>query len=256
MDGEWGTPGGVDPAAAALKRELQDIVLWNENHSPRSQQVSIGPSEIGDPCDRKIAYRLAAVPAVNTWSDPWPAIVGTAVHAWLETAINNYQRVHGDQGWRTELTVFPDQFIIGHSDAYNYLHRTVLDHKTSGTEGMRKVRKGILPPSYRSQVHMYGLGHALAGRPVETVALAFFPRSGWLRDLFIWQEPYDETVAKAALARMYGIGQRLIDMNIEANPHRYEQIEATPGDSCVWCPWYRTDLPGDAAASERGCGGR
>jgi len=248
---------GPDPASMALKRELAEIIMWNEQTSPRSLQKTIGPSELGDPCDRRIAYRIAGTAPVNIWADPWPAIVGTAVHNWLEVALNRYQKAVGDRGWLTELRVQPDPLVHGHSDVFNTRSGTVLDYKTTGTDNMRKLQRGEPPkPGYITQVHLYGLGHERAGREVNYVALIFFPRGGWLDDSFVWRAPYDRAIAEAALERLYKIGFQLLDLNIESNPHRFQLIDAAPGDSCVWCPMFNKELNHDVAASDRGCPGR
>lgn len=254
---EFATSHEFSPAAAALKRELSQIILWNERESPRSKQQSIGPSELGDPCDRRLAYRIAGAPAVNLGADPWPAIVGTSVHDWLEKAVNRYQSQVEDLGYMTELRVYPDPMVRGRSDVFNVRTGTVVDHKTTGTNGMRKVRKGQIPQGYRVQIQIYGLGHRRAGREVKDVALIFYPRSGWLDDAYVWVEPYDEQVALDALARMHAIAERLLDLDIENNPKAYQLIDASPGDSCVWCPAYNKNLIDiDVAASDKGCPGR
>jgi len=248
---------GPDPAAMALKQELSEIILWNEQSSPRSLQKSLGPSELGDPCDRRIAYKIAGAVPVNIWADPWPAIVGTAIHDWLEKAINLYQDRVGDRGWLTELRVSPDPMVQGRSDVFNTRTKTILDYKTTGADKMRKLHRGQPPsPGYITQVHLYGLGHERAGREVKNVALLFFPRSGWLDDAFVWHEPYNREVALDALQRMYRIGFQLMDMDIETNPHRFQLINPTPGDNCVWCPFFSKEKSYDMTADLGGCPGR
>ncbi len=233
------------------------MILWNEQNSPRSRQIAVGPSELGDACDRRLAYRLAGVPAVNVWSDPWPAIVGTSIHAWLEKAINGYQSANGDQGWLTELRVSPDSLVQGSSDVFNARTGSVVDWKTCGADVMRKLHKGEPPkPGYVTQIQLYGLGHTRAGRKVNNVCLVYLPRSGWLDDAFVWVAPYDEKIATAALDRMYRVGAECIEMDVENYGHRFQLIEATPGDSCVWCPFFNKELHFDIAASDKGCPGR
>lgn len=249
--------GGATPEALELKRELSKIVLWNERESPRSKQQAIGPSELGDPCDRRLAYRIAGATPVNLSTDPWPAIVGTSIHDWLEKAINKYQSSVEDLSYMTELRVYPDPMVKGRSDVFHVKTGTVVDHKTTGADGMRKVRKGVISQGYRVQINIYGLGHRRAGRDVKRVALAFYPRSGWLDDLYVHVEPYDEQIALDALARMYRLADELIDADIENNPHRFQNFEASPGDSCVWCPFYNKNLIDiDTPASGKGCPGR
>jgi hypothetical protein len=240
----------------ALKHELSKIILWNEREAPRSRQVAVGPSELGTECDRRLAYRIAGAKPTNTETDPWPSIVGTSIHSWLDTAINKYQSVKGDLGYLTETRVYPDPLVKGRSDLFNTRTGTVIDHKTSGPDGMRKIRKGIIPHGYRVQIQVYGLGHERAGREVREVALVFYPRSGWLDDCYVWVEPYDRKVAQAALARMYELADKLMDLDIENNPHRYGLIPATPGDACVWCPFHSREKDMDVAADDKGCPGR
>lgn len=232
------------------------MILWNEQHAPRSRQRAIGPSELGDPCDRKLAYRIAGIRPINLGADPWPAIVGTSIHNWLEEAINKYQSSVEDLGYITELRVYPDPLVKGRSDVFHVPTATVVDHKTTGTDGMRKAKKGIIPEGYRVQVHLYGLGHERAGRAVRNVALVFYPRSGWLNDAQVWIEPYDRNVAEAALARLYSLANRLIEMDIGANPQRFQLIDASPGDACIWCPFYSQERDIDIAADDKGCPGR
>lgn len=253
---EFAKLAGPNPEAAAIKQELTDIILWNERSAPRSRQAALGPSELGDPCDRRIAYRIAGIAPVNLWTDPWPAIVGTAIHDWLEKAVNKYQSNVKDLGYLTELRVHPDAMVRGRSDVYNTNRKLVVDHKTTGVDGMRKVHKGIISPGYRTQIHLYGLGHIRAGREVDKVCLVFYPRGGWLDDAYVWIEDYDPAIAQAALKRMYGLAEDLIDLEIEKNPHRFQLIEATPGDTCVWCPFWSKTKDYDVAADATGCPGR
>jgi hypothetical protein len=242
-----------DPATVALRDELMGMILWADANSERSLQQAIGPSEIGHECDRRIAYRLLETKPCNNNRDPWPAIVGTAVHAWLEKAVNSYQAAHGGAAltfpWVTETTVQPDAIIEGHCDLYR--PGLVVDWKTAGPDVIKKIRRASAPPaSYRTQVHVYGYGHVRAGRPVDHVALVFLPRSGWLDGMYVWREPYDEAIAIAAIERVYAIGGKLLQGLSGAN------IPATPGDHCGFCPWFRYDSVAGVGADEYGCTGR
>jgi hypothetical protein len=248
---------GPSPAATAIKHELSKIILWNEQNAPRSRQRTVGPSELGHACDRRLAYRIAGADAVNLNADPWPSIVGTSVHDWLERAVNRYQQTVEDLSYMTELRVYPDPMVKGRSDIFKLSSGTVLDWKTAGPDVMRKLKlHHDVPEGYKIQVQIYGLGHRRAGRTVNDVALVFLGRTGWLNDMYVWHAPYDEAVAMAALDRMYRIGLQLIELEIENNPHRYQLIDAAPGDSCVWCPFFNRDKDPDIAADQFGCPGR
>jgi hypothetical protein len=242
-----------DPFNDILKQHLVRMILWAEHESPRSKQVEIGPSEIGDPCDRRIGYRLAQLPEINLGFDPWPAVVGTAVHGWLESAVRSYEAFHGTDEWATERTLLIDDFIKGHSDLYWKTEETVIDWKTAGPDVMKKVRRDGPPAGYIIQAQIYGLGFERAGQSVQRVALAFLSRAGWLRDMYVWSQPYDRAVAEAALARVYGIAQQVVDLDIFTNPHRWQAVEATPGDNCGHCPWFNAMRTAEEGASDKGC---
>lgn len=247
-----------DPFATLLKSKLVDVIKWADKQAPRSQQVMMGPSEIGDDCDRRLGYRLAEVPPVNTEFDPWPAIVGTSIHSWLETAFQAWMRAHpkGDK-WLTETTLSITEFMTGHSDLY--WSDTVIDWKTAGPDVMRKMRNNGPPDKYRVQAHVYGYGYEQLGHPVTRVALAFLPRAGWLRDMYVWTEKYDSKIAEVAIMRIYGLAQNLVELDIlkDSNAHRWEQVNASPSNECGFCPWYDPGRDPERGADTTGCpGGR
>jgi hypothetical protein len=73
---------GGDPEL--LFAELKAIITHAIANHPRSLQKRIGPSEIGDPCARRIAYKLTDTPEARELPTPWRPTVGTATHTWLE----------------------------------------------------------------------------------------------------------------------------------------------------------------------------
>ena len=250
----------TDPFAAIIKAELLSIIKWADRQNPRAQQATPGPSELGDPCDRRLGYRLAAVPAVNTEFDPWAGIVGTAVHSWLERAIRAWddRDLIAAPDWITEQALQIDEFVLGHADLYSHKYQAVIDWKGAGPDVMRKFRKEGPPEGYKIQTHLYGYGYQRRGFPVDRVVLACFPRAGWIKDMFVWSAPYDETIAQAALSRMYRIAQDLVSLNVlkEGHGHRWEQLNATPSNGCAWCPLYDPGRDPERGADATGCPGR
>src|SRR5215831_11257485 len=75
--------GGNTPFAAMYARELREIIVRQAHRDPRSVQRELGPSEVGHICHRLVVGKMAGEPVTNHVSDPWPSIVGRAVHAWL-----------------------------------------------------------------------------------------------------------------------------------------------------------------------------
>jgi hypothetical protein len=248
-----------DPFSQLVKRNLTEVVLWADKKNPRSLQVEIGPSEIGDPCDRRIGYKLARVKECNTDFDPWAAVMGTALHAWLQDAFTMWNEENitpiGDR-YLVEQPVNVGNFVKGHSDLYDRELQCVIDHKGAGPEVMKKVRKDGPPPGYVVQLHCYGYGYEQQGLPVNRVALAFYPRAGWLKDMYVWSAEYDRSVAEAALHRLYRIAHRVVELDALNQSHRWEQIDAVPSNSCGFCPWYNSGKDIDIGADLNGCPGR
>lgn len=247
-----------DPFATMIKQEIVDMVTWAEKQNPRSQQAAIGPSEVGSVCDRRLGYRLANIPRCNTEFDPWPSIMGTAIHSWLDVAVKAWMKAHGTQQWLTETRVSVSDFVQGRADLYQREHKSVVDYKTVGPDVMRKVRKEGPPLGYQIQLHVYGYGFEQMNLPVDKVCLVFLPRAGWLKDTYVWCTDYNRDVAAGSVVRLQQIAQEILDKDvlIDGNSHRWEQIEATPSNDCGWCPWYDPGRDPDRGADATGCPGR
>lgn len=228
-------------------------------NSPRSLQRSIGPSEIGSPCNRRIGYRLLGHPEREVPPN-WKATVGTGAHLWLETAFDGYNLNHahlldGQERFYIETKVSVGEVngieILGSCDLYDRITHTVVDHKTTGPTRLVDYRRHGPGEQYRIQAHLYGRGWQRAGLPVQTVMIAFLPRNGELADAYIWHEPYDEQIAIGALERLAGIDLTVKALGYDALPHL-----ATTDHFCTYCPYFAhksDDLsngcPGDPASN-------
>ncbi|MFC9089017.1 hypothetical protein [Nocardiopsis dassonvillei] len=236
-------------SSEGIRRTLTDIILDASTNAPRSRQQRIGPSEVGDPCPRRLAYKVMGWDTVNTGGDPWPSIVGTATHDWLANALERHnaekepgrflveQRVTVDDGTRYGY------ILSGSCDAYDTATHTVIDHKVVGDTAMRKYRNQGVREQYRIQANLYGLGWENAGYTPQTVALAFYPRGGMLGGLWVWTAEYDRQVALDALARLESIRGLLMALDPEARPAMWEHIPAQASSACRFCPFWK---PGSA----------
>lgn len=192
-----------DLAGDVLRNQLIDMVKSANTFAPRTQQRHLGPSQIGDPCTKCLAAKILGVHDRGPFDDPWCAILGTATHSWLEKAAKKDNR-NNNAAWCTEVRVFPDDDLLpagGKADVYQDTTGTVIDHKIVGAPMLKKYKAGGPGLTYRRQAHLYGLGFAKTGVAVNTVAIAFWLRGGRLTDLYVWTEPYDETIALATLDR-------------------------------------------------------
>lgn len=248
-------PTGEDPFSVMLKQQLTEIIRWYDNENPRSKQQAIGPSEIGDPCDRRLGYRLADVPAVNTRFDPWAGIVGTALHSWLEKAVTEWCRAQASDDWHTETTLILNEFVEGHADLYNVKEQAVIDWKSASKDVIRMSELHGPSPGYIIQTHLYGYMFEQAGIPVKRVALVFLPRAGWLREMYVWSDYYNRELAENALNRLYRIAGQVVDLDVLNKSYLWEQIDHTPGKGCAFCPWFDAHRDPERAADETGCPG-
>lgn len=235
-----------------IREDLIELVRWADANDARKRQVQLGCSEVGHECDRRLAYRMAAVPAAGFRNDPWPAIVGTSIHAWMEAAVNNFQQAHGLDDWVTEMEVLPSPLVKGHTDLYWRSKGLVLDWKFPSPDNLRKMRNDGVPQQYQTQVMLYGLGHINAGRDVQRVGVVALGRQGWLKDMYVWTTEFDRKVAQAALDRVYRIGNRLLSSDLSADS-TWQSIQATPSRLCTWCPFYDRSVK---YATQKSCPGK
>lgn len=215
--------------------DLRTLIITHDDNRPRSLQTTIGPSELGHPCSRRLVHKLVGTAPSNT-PDRGAAYIGTAVHAALADALAK----HGN-GWATEVPILiPGYNIPGNVDAWHAGDGLVLDWKVVGDTALKSARKG---PSeqYRTQVHLYGLGieRSLPDAHVRTVAIAYVPRSGRLTNLILWSEDYDENVAEVALRRYESL------QAVAALGPSVAALVPTADAYCTWCPYWlpaATDL--------------
>lgn len=242
-----------------LLGDLEAVIRDYARGAKRSQQRSIGPSEIGQSCERRLALTLLGTEPVNHDRDDWTSSVGTAIHSWMEGAFqaDNERRVAagGHARWLVEQTVNIEPGLDGHCDVYDLETHTVLDHKFPGVTSIRKYRKQGHPgKQYIWQAHLYGMGWANLGLPVRKVAISMYPRSGLIRDTWLWTQDYSPTIAQQALDRKWD----LLDL-LNGAEHRDALTETVRGlerdtSFCSWCPfWTKLDRPAEDPSS--GCAG-
>lgn len=141
-----GSTSGNDSEAVRIAAELREIVRHAAEYAPRNVQRTLGPSELGVHCDRQVVHKLLELPTTNHVSDPWPSVVGTALHAWLEEA---FAKANPER-WLTERRVWPVPEHPGTADLYDAQHRMVIDHKGRDaprrTSSARTARRVTTPP--------------------------------------------------------------------------------------------------------------
>lgn len=233
----------------------------NRNHSSnRSAQKTLGPSEVGSPCDRQIAMKLLSIAPVNP-QEGWAPFVGTAVHRELAEMFQ-WANGAGSGRYVTEMRVrFPSTLVpYGTLDLLDRVLFMVDDHKLMGRYSLDKLIQQGPSETYRVQLQIYGLGAVLAGEKVKEVALIAWPRQeSSLDKLYVHVEPFDRKVAEEALARVERLAEEVRSRSGEARDNGFVsdqpmKVAATfpPGDDCKWCPFH---LKADKGM-ERGCPGK
>lgn len=266
---------GSDPDL--LLAEITSIIARHIADHPRSQQTRLGPSEIGDPCARRLAYKLTGLPKARELSTPWRPTVGTAVHAWLEEAFATYNQT-AKYGfpftrWLLETSIdagpMAGDRLTGHSDMYDRVTCTAIDWKIIGPSAHKKLRADLAAGrgprrEYQVQLHTYGLGYVNRGLHVDRVMLIALPAAGELDDALMWCAPWDRAVAEQAMARVDRIhaltstlgpaaltvtngALRAAGVPQLADGDDEALAVALDGHGCRFCPWLRVgaDDPAD-----------
>lgn len=233
---------GNTPWASRYAAELRRVVVEQANGSARNLQRHLGPSELGVPCDRQVVGKLAGLPATNHVVDPWPSVVGTAVHAWLADAFTGDNARHGAR-WLAEQRVAPHPEHKGTADLYDATELAVVDHKILGESSMAKVRSAAGPPiKYVIQLLLYGKGYRVLGLPVKRVALAAYPRSAASLDgLYVWERatgPQDDALIEEVF-RLTDRRKAMAEEVISGLKTFTDIPISADDDECFFCPFYR-----------------
>lgn len=243
------------PWGARYAAELRRVVVGAAARAPRQVQTALGPSELGVRCDRQVIGKMAGLPKTNHVADPWPSIVGTAVHAWLAEAFEAENARAGAPRWVAEQRVYPDDEHPGVADLYDGAKAALTDHKVLGSTTHAKIRTNGPPRKYRVQMLLYARGYRRLGLPVRRIVLAAWPRTGSSLDgLFVWEHeitPEDERLLDDVLNRTQV--RKAVAELVAAGKVSMTDVPRHPeDDECYFCPFYR---PESARDGGNGCPG-
>ena len=225
-----------NPVVDPLWTDLRDMIHTKATNHPRNLQRELGPSEVGHPCMRKLAYGLMEVPRCNPEYDCLPSAFGVAMHTWLEDAARMANERLGYDRWITERKVEVTPGLSGTADLFDTETKTVIDWKNLGYTSFDAHVKHP-GPAYRNQVQLYGRGYKRLGYPVERVAIAMLPRTGTLSKMNLDIQPYSDKIVDKVLAQREAVLMMLDDFGVDADPARYQWFPITP-DTCYFCPWW------------------
>ena len=200
----------------AARRVVDRMVQPTE----RDKQIKVGPSALGDMCQRCLAENLVGMqPSEGSQAlAPW---IGTAVHSYLESLfaaddivltetkvkvgqVDGYGVVNGsmDHYNLTENHTI-DYKVVSKKKIKQYQHatvtdrgRVVFDNKALGVSTLKK---------YWVQLSLYSKGMEDLGYPVQNMSLLLIPRDVTIEKIpeavTEVMFPYDREVAERALLR-------------------------------------------------------
>lgn len=257
---------------AAIAARLKELFYSYDNRKTsdnRSAQVTMGPSEMGTPCDRRLALSLMRMPPVNPGGDGWAAFVGTCIHAGLEGMFLWADGGTGRFAVEQRLEFGSVYVPKGTADLIDRVLLMVLDHKCQGRWSRNKLKTQGPSPTYRVQAHVYAHGARLRGEKIEKIAIISWPRDeASLDDLYVHVEDYDPGIVKKAFERVERIGAEVeakkselhLMYSVDREPSEELDLEIkarvsadfTVSEDCRFCPFY---LP-NARDITRGCNGK
>lgn len=227
-------------ADATVRAQLIEIVKATSASAPRTLQKQLGPSEIGERCTRKIAYKVAAWPEPPQ-AIPWWAIMGTAFHAWIADGLEEQNRLYKQAGleprWLVERRV-EIRGIFGTLDACDLVTGTVIDHKLLGKKHHDEIRTQGIDVEYFVQINAYAEALRLAGFKVNRVAVACYPRFAEItKGMHVWSDVPRPEVAYKALDRVEKIREAVRKVNPYTDPEKFKLFKSVPSTKCEYCPW-------------------
>lgn len=177
------------------KQKLIDALIAVDDARPRSRQIAIGVSGLGD-CRRKIWHINRGDIGTNP-TRRLPAILGTAIHAAIEQAMASDTALIEK---RIEVEGLPPATI----DYFDTATGEVVDWKTIKLSG----RDYFVSQQKRWQIQVYGYLLEKSGYEVNTVTLVGIPRDGIEDDIIVYSEPYDAKIAEEAIAWLADVVSR------------------------------------------------
>lgn len=233
--------GGNTPFAAMYAEQIREAIIRQASRDPRSVQRALGPSELGHVCHRHVVGKMAGKPRTNNVDDPWPSVVGRAVHAWLAEKFLLENTTYGTPRWVTEQRVTAPEFPgnPGTADLYDGHYQVLGDWKVLGETTLNKVKSKQGPPwHYRVQMKIYAAGYRALALPVWRNVLIALPRTkSSLHEMYCWEEEYVPARDDAILTRVAAITEqrRKVAQMVMQGRIRIEDVPVTPGEECFHC---------------------
>ena len=219
--------------------------------SERDKQRKVGPSELGDLCERCLAEKLLGIHQ-DEKTHPLAPMIGTAFHLYLENVIGlkdylketkvtvgtieGYGDIHGTaDGFDTETGHVVDYKVLSKKKIKAFSSATFLDEERNPEFYSDSMTEGQLK-KYYYQMMLYGLGLENAGYEVNHVSLVLFPRDCTVESVMAASHElcfkYNRDAALAVLERANQIFKW-------ANEFRDNLGELDSHPGCYYCAFKR-----------------
>ncbi|MGW0939072.1 hypothetical protein [Streptomyces sp. NPDC002666] len=245
----------MTPLGLEITARIKEMFHGFSNRMERNQQATLGPSEIGTPCDRRIAMSLMRLPPVNPGGDNWASFVGTMGHEGMGQMLEWANAGSGRYASELRMTSPSKRVPHGTTDLIDRVLLYVGDFKFMGQWSLDKLKTEGPSPTYRVQAHTYAFMASLRGETIKHVAIIGMPRDkSNLDDMYVWTEPYNPQTARDALARVDRIGEQLDELGGPDGVPASEVPGQFPIDAsdCRFCPFHKPN----SSNLEWGCNGR
>ena len=219
--------------------------------SERDKQRKVGPSELGDLCERCLAEKLLGVHKEEK-THPLAPMIGTAFHLYLENVIGLKDYLKETKVTVGTIEGYGD--ISGTADGFDTATGHVVDYKVLSKKKIKafssatffdedynpefysdSMTEGQLK-KYYYQMQLYGLGMENAGYEVNHTSLILFPRDCTVESVMSASHElcfkYNREAALAVLERANQIFKWAIN-----NWDRLEELDSHPG--CYYCTFKR-----------------
>lgn len=219
--------------------------------SERDKQRKVGPSELGDLCERCLAEKLLGVHQ-DEKTYPLAPMIGTAFHLYLENVIGlkdylketkvtvgtieGYGDIRGTaDGFDTETGHVVDYKVLSKKKIKAFSSATFFDEDRNPEFYSDSMTEGQLK-KYYYQMMLYGLGLENAGYEVNHVSLILFPRDCTVESVMAAShELCFKYNRKAALAVLERANQIFKWAN--KNRDNLGELDSHPG--CYYCAFKR-----------------
>lgn len=240
-----------------MSSAFDEIIEVLSRPSARDRQRRIGPSELGDLCERCLAEKLLGAHEDDDRGTPFAPMLGTALHTYLEKTVGD--PLDGISGYMAETRVRVGEIdgygpVSGTVDGFDRRRGHVIDYKLLskrkikafssatyfGDDGSVEFYANAAIESqlkkYYYQMQLYGKGIEDEGYDVSHTSLVLFPRDCTTETLHEAAHElcfvYDRSAAEAVLERAGAVYAWAVE-----NRDSLDELDSDTG--CYYCRFKR-----------------